>query len=462
MCGNHFLRYIELCGALLERGWLPKEEDTIKDVIRGTFEQLWFTAAEVTVPITAISAPGTQRSAIVLKSALQPGIVTPAAQVSDTTAAREGLPSGWTVVKLSKQNLGGDIDESTGGLVVQTEFPSAVTAAPVPSSPSEIVSEPDLGSPQESHLAADTLTSVTATAIGEGDNENVGIKAITTAVTATAAEVTDGHGLGADAATEEGRVVYISPTGFRVASISEAWAVETGGSAPRADQNDVTGPNCDAAADTATATVSAITAMDGAVNVATAPGLTHSLSTDTTVLPAVHVTANGTKTLTTACVTPQTVSGSAVSGIGSVATEATAKQMIGVLATASSWEWMVQLVRGVLHGKAEGDEAKKVLKARREGALVQCERLVAELVNLLLTCEEERKLSVLNSDGVRVVAAIGAIAVFCEAHPPFLTKHLSVLLPYLKVSQKQHMRPIVCLCSGWEYFLFSLHIVSYC
>ena len=35
-------RYSELCLALLERGAQPKEEESIKEVVRATFQQVWF------------------------------------------------------------------------------------------------------------------------------------------------------------------------------------------------------------------------------------------------------------------------------------------------------------------------------------------------------------------------------------------------------------------------------------
>eukprot|EP01041_Mallomonas_annulata_P001962 gene1962-3810_t len=96
--------------------------------------------------------------------------------------------------------------------------------------------------------------------------------------------------------------------------------------------------------------------------------------------------------------------------------ESTAIQMINVLARASSSDWMIHMVRGILHSKSDGEEAKRQLKTRREQALIQCERIVSILVDILLQTEVNRadSCSVLSAKGLPVVAIIGTIAVFCE------------------------------------------------
>ena len=134
----------------------------------------------------------------------------------------------------------------------------------------------------------------------------------------------------------------------------------------------------------------------------------------------------------------------------------------------TSHQWLVLLIRETLHGKREGDEAQGQVKARRLESLAHCEKLVASLVEILLRCEEQdanlvamleakHQTLIQGTAGVtggggtvgggpqaasqgavsrslrdHLVAVVVTIAVFCEAHPPFSARHLTVLLPYLK------------------------------
>ena len=119
------------------------------------------------------------------------------------------------------------------------------------------------------------------------------------------------------------------------------------------------------------------------------------------------------------------------------------------------------------------------MKARRLESLAHCEKLVASLVEMLLRCEEQdasliaaleaKHISTqgggsgggggpppagsqatqgsqaipggLVSRSLRdhLVAVVVTIAVFCEAHPPFSARHLTVLLPYLKGNQSSSL-----------------------
>ena len=104
----------------------------------------------------------------------------------------------------------------------------------------------------------------------------------------------------------------------------------------------------------------------------------------------------------------------------------------------SSSEWMVSLLREVLHGSSEGDECTAQLKQRRNASFKYCEQIVACLIELLL-CTEEQKAEIMQLLHVRnkepkaqCVSIICTIALFCTAHPPFISRHLSTLLPYLK------------------------------
>lgn len=104
----------------------------------------------------------------------------------------------------------------------------------------------------------------------------------------------------------------------------------------------------------------------------------------------------------------------------------------------SSSEWMVSLLREVLHGSSEGDECTTQLRQRRNASFKYCEQIVACLIELLL-CTEEQQTEIMQLLHVRnkepkaqCVSIICTIALFCTAHPPFISRHLSTLLPYLK------------------------------
>jgi hypothetical protein len=101
-------------------------------------------------------------------------------------------------------------------------------------------------------------------------------------------------------------------------------------------------------------------------------------------------------------------------------------------------EWMVTLLRELLHGTSEGDDTAAALKQRRASSFKYCEQIVNALVELLLCTEEQQpeivqQLRVKGRD-VKGQAAciINTIALFCQAHPPFIARQLAVLLPYLK------------------------------
>jgi hypothetical protein len=52
-------RYAEMCRQLLGRGWAPKEEETIKDMVRNTFQLIWFSApTSDAISATGAALPG--------------------------------------------------------------------------------------------------------------------------------------------------------------------------------------------------------------------------------------------------------------------------------------------------------------------------------------------------------------------------------------------------------------------
>jgi hypothetical protein len=70
--------------------------------------------------------------------------------------------------------------------------------------------------------------------------------------------------------------------------------------------------------------------------------------------------------------------------------EATTIQIAMVLSTCNSQEWLVQILREILHGKSNGYEATAQVKRRREDAKIHCQLIVNYLMELLLRIEESR------------------------------------------------------------------------
>ena len=83
-------------------------------------------------------------------------------------------------------------------------------------------------------------------------------------------------------------------------------------------------------------------------------------------------------------------------------------------------------------------QLQKQAKAKRNESMQQCEKIVDSLIEILLKTEEKEPNLMKIIEGKRsvsenIVAVIKTFAMFCEAHPPFALKHISTLLPYLKV-----------------------------
>lgn len=101
-------------------------------------------------------------------------------------------------------------------------------------------------------------------------------------------------------------------------------------------------------------------------------------------------------------------------------------------------EWLINLLREVLHGTSEGEEMQRQAKQRRASCFHYCQRILDNLIEQLLRTEEQERVLVclLEKKGLQpkdyVVNLIGTIALFCEAHPPFIAGHLTTLIPYLK------------------------------
>ena len=129
-------------------------------------------------------------------------------------------------------------------------------------------------------------------------------------------------------------------------------------------------------------------------------------------------------------------------------TETTAMQMIDVVSNCDQLDWMVSLIREMLHGKGQGYEVQGQVLKRRKQSHTHCAKVVSCLFEMLVRAEEqdprlvelmkktigreEGSAARLRTQKEQVVATIATLGVFCEAHPPLMLQHLDSLLPYLK------------------------------
>jgi hypothetical protein len=115
-----------------------------------------------------------------------------------------------------------------------------------------------------------------------------------------------------------------------------------------------------------------------------------------------------------------------------------ALQLVDLAALGDTAELIVSLLREVLHGDADGEDTAEQVKTRREKSFTYCEQVVTALVELLLCTEEQQPqmMQALHKKGrdakAQATCIIHTIALFCQAHPPFIGRHLNTLLPYLK------------------------------
>ena len=89
-------RYSELCLALLERGAQPKEEESIKEVVRATFQQVWFLPPST----SAIRAQSRPRKSLPSSSSSS------AMAIDETTSSAECKESESDVVGMSESPRG--------------------------------------------------------------------------------------------------------------------------------------------------------------------------------------------------------------------------------------------------------------------------------------------------------------------------------------------------------------------
>jgi hypothetical protein len=134
--------------------------------------------------------------------------------------------------------------------------------------------------------------------------------------------------------------------------------------------------------------------------------------------------------------------------------EATALQIVDVVyfsvSNGGDEEWLVKLIRDVLHGSTSGCEVNSQAKKRQNTSLTHCEKLIDCLLNMLLSCELALKEGC-PTDGVRtpqetIVALFVTFSCFCKAHPPYVVRHIHTLLPYLKGENGLSLQQDSILC----------------
>jgi hypothetical protein len=122
----------------------------------------------------------------------------------------------------------------------------------------------------------------------------------------------------------------------------------------------------------------------------------------------------------------------------------TTRQLVQIISLQAPIPAIQQLLRDLIHGHGEGDEVAATVKTRRASAQSYCERIVQALINILLSTEEQiAKLhseksedSTLLADlGKHKAAVIATVAMLCEVHPPLVSPHIMIFLPYLKRSE---------------------------
>lgn len=134
--------------------------------------------------------------------------------------------------------------------------------------------------------------------------------------------------------------------------------------------------------------------------------------------------------------------------------EATVLQIVDVvyfsISHGGNEEWLVKLIRDVLHGTNSACEVNTQAKKRQNLSLTHCVKLVDCLVNMLLSCEFALK-EKSTVDGIRtpqetIVAIFVTFSCFCKAHPPYVVRHMHTLLPYLKGENGLTLQQDCVLC----------------
>jgi hypothetical protein len=148
--------------------------------------------------------------------------------------------------------------------------------------------------------------------------------------------------------------------------------------------------------------------------------------------------------------------------------QASCTQMLDVVDLLDNEDWLINLIREMLHGRSGGNETNKAVLQRRAVSEQHCKKLVDCLVEMLLKTEEDNSAIMSQIEGKRtkslhVDLIIHTIALFSEvrvaiiwnelnylsalcnmqqAHPPLVIPHLRTLVLYLKkhdgITAKEH------------------------
>lgn len=111
--------------------------------------------------------------------------------------------------------------------------------------------------------------------------------------------------------------------------------------------------------------------------------------------------------------------------------------------------WILSLLQSLLHGKAAGNEASTSLKQKRQSSFDHCDKIIKFQIELLLRIEEQDTSILEYLDALQFdvddykVNTVASLALFSNAHPPFVTD-LTGFLPYLKGADSSKHKMEIC------------------
>jgi hypothetical protein len=114
-----------------------------------------------------------------------------------------------------------------------------------------------------------------------------------------------------------------------------------------------------------------------------------------------------------------------------------AKQLVDVVQSVASPQWMVGLFRDLLCSRADGSDSKKSDELKRAESIAQCQRIVDVLIHAFLLLERTgtdvvggwRMGRTWEED---VLGIMSTLAVFSEVQPTLLVSYVHIFLPLLK------------------------------
>src|SRR3546814_776725 len=127
-----------------------------------------------------------------------------------------------------------------------------------------------------------------------------------------------------------------------------------------------------------------------------------------------------------------------------------AKQLVDVVQSMASPQWMVRLFRDLLCDRADGSDTKKTDELKLAESMAQCQRIVDVLIHAFLLLERTGTEAVggwrMNrawEDDVQGI--MSTLAVFGEVQPNLLAPYLHILLPLLKADNGLAKAGAFCL-----------------